>query len=292
MALSEQDFIALCAQHHLQHHAAALQPWLRPRIGFSRGGAVDAPIGASRIGGGPDVPAGFPWPTHKGRPLDFMLQIDLADLQGLQSGLDLPAQGLLSFFYDAQEQPWGFDPADRDGHHIVLFDAEGLQRLPAPDADVALPSAPLVFHQAWSLPHPFSSDGQRMAQALQAEGIAWVEDEVGEDYYELVETVADHGAPSAGERHGLGGYSHNVQGDMQLEAQLVSHGLYCGDQTGYQDPRRAELEAGSQEWTLLLQLDSDDEAMWGDSGMLYWWVRRSDLAGRDLSRTWMGLQCC
>lgn len=292
MALSEQDFVALCEQHALGHHAAALQPWLRPRIGYSRTGDADAPIGASRIGGGPDLPAGFHWPTHKGRPLDFMLQINLADLQGLQSGLDLPAQGLLSFFYDAQEQPWGYDPADRDGHQIVLLDAGNLQRLPAADAELALPPAGLAFHQAWSLPHPFSGDGQRMAQALQAEGVAWVEDEVDEDYYELVETVADHGAPSAGDRHALGGYSHNVQGDMQLEAQLVSHGLYCGNQAGYQDQRRAALEVGSQEWTLLLQLDSDDEAMWGDSGMLYWWIRRSDLAARDLSRTWMGLQSC
>ncbi|WP_422510215.1 YwqG family protein [Stenotrophomonas sp. GZD-301] len=292
MTLSGEAFVALCEQHALGQHAAALQPWLRPRIGFSRTADADAPIGASRIGGGPDVPADFQWPTHNGRPLDFMLQINLADLQGLQSGLDLPTQGLLSFFYDAQEQPWGYDPAHRDGHCAVLFDAGDLQRLPAPDPETALPPAALGFHQAWSLPHPFSGDGARMLEAFQADGVAWDEDAVEDDYYDLVDTVADHGAPRAGERHGLGGYSHNVQGDMQLEAQLVSHGLYCGDQTGYQDPRRAALEAASTDWALLLQLDSDDEAMWGDSGMLYWWIRQSDLAARDLSRTWMRLQSC
>ena len=66
---------------------------------------------------------------RNGRPLDFLLQINLADLQGLQSGLDLPAQGLLSFFYDTQEQPWGYDPAHGDGHCIVLLEAGDLQRL-------------------------------------------------------------------------------------------------------------------------------------------------------------------
>ncbi|MGA6539353.1 YwqG family protein [Stenotrophomonas sp. NPDC101269] len=292
MTLSDQAFIALCEQHALGQHAAVLQPWLRPRVGFSRTADADAPVGASRIGGGPDVPADFQWPMRNGRPLDFLLQINLADLQGLQSGLDLPAQGLLSFFYDTQEQPWGYDPAHGDGHCIVLLEAGDLQRLPAPHPEMALPPAALGFHQGWGLPHPFSADGERMVEAFQSDGIDWDDDEVADDYYDLVDAVADHGAPTAGERHGLGGYSHNVQGDMRLEAELVSHGLYCGNQTGYQDPRRAALEAGGAEWSLLLQLDSDDHAMCGDSGMLYGWIRQSDLAARDLSRTWMRLQSC
>ncbi|QHB71895.1 YwqG family protein [Stenotrophomonas sp. 364] len=291
MTLTQQEFTALCASHGFGAHAGVLLPWLRPRVGFSRRAEADAPIGASRIGGGPDVPAGFTWPTHKGRPLDFLLQINLADVQGLQCGLDLPAQGVLSFFYDTDTQPWGYDPADRGGHGVRLFDADGLQRLPAPDAETALAPSALAFHQSWSLPHPFSSEGEQVAQALRDAGLSW-DDDAEEGYYALVEEVADLGSPTPGERHGMGGWSHNVQGDMALEAQLVSHGLYCGDPSGYGDPRAAALAAGVADWTLLLQLDSDDEAMWGDSGMLYAWVRRQDLTARDLSQTWLGLQCC
>ena len=40
----------------------------------------------------------------------------------------------------------------------------------------------------------------------------------------------------------------NVQGDMQLEAQLVMNGLYCGDPSGYHDPRAAKLEKTCEEW--------------------------------------------
>ena len=46
--------------------------------------------------------------------------------------------GVLSFFYDTDTQPWGYDPADRSGHGIYLFDPGELQRLPAPDAEAAL----------------------------------------------------------------------------------------------------------------------------------------------------------
>ncbi|NNJ25645.1 hypothetical protein LzC2_17180 [Planctomycetes bacterium LzC2] len=53
---------------------------------------------------------------------------------------------------------------------------------------------------------------------------------------------------------------------------------------------------------LLLQLASDFgddsdpadqgfEMMWGDLGMLYWWIRREDLAARRFDRVWMTLQC-
>lgn len=78
-----------------------------------------------------------------------------------------------------------------------------------------------------------------------------------------------------------------------LEAQLVMNGLYCGDASGYRDPRRTDLERACEEWRLLLQLDSDETAklMWGDLGMLYFWVRQSDLSRGDLSSAWMTLQC-
>jgi uncharacterized protein YwqG len=81
---------------------------------------------------------------------------------------------------------------------------------------------------------------------------------------------------------------------MQLEAQLVTNGLYCGNASGYEDPRRASLEEHADDWILLLQLDSDDVGnfMWGDSGMLYYWIRKQDLCELRFDRVWMALQCC
>jgi len=287
MTLSGQEFHDLCEQHDLGAHAGALQAWLQARIGYSRGDDAAAAVGASRIGGGPDVPSGFEWPTHNGRVLDFMLQVNLADLQGLVSDLELPGQGVMAFFYDVQGQPWGFDPAHVGGHRVYLFENQDLHRLPVPDAAMELPPSSLAFHQAWSLPQPYSMESEALLGVLAASG-----SEVDEDSYEgLVDAVSDHGAPIAGQRHVLGGYPSSIQGDMKLEAQLVSHGICCGHPEGYEDRRRAELEEGAHDWRLLLQMDSDDDAMWGDSGILYWWIRRQDLAARDVSRTWLGLQC-
>lgn len=44
---------------------------------------------------------------------------------------------------------------------------------------------------------------------------------------------------------------------------------------------------------LLLQLDSDQDAnlMWGDAGLLYFWIRTEDLVAGRFDRVWMTLQC-
>ena len=80
---------------------------------------------------------------------------------------------------------------------------------------------------------------------------------------------------------------------MELECELVTHGLYCGDATGYEDPRAKELEISSRQWRLLLQIDSDDSAemMWGDVGRVYFWIREEDLRQARFDRTWTILQC-
>ena len=46
------------------------------------------------------------------------------------------------------------------------------------------------------------------------------------------------------------------------------------------------LEAGADDWRLLLQVNSDDYAgwMWGDVGRVYFWIRRQDFATGDSDR--------
>lgn len=144
---------------------------------------------------------------------------------------------------------------------------------------------------AQTLPGYGSRAGDRMFADLKADvGSEPDFDAVGELSRALFQALAP--MPD-GPCHHLGGHSNNVQGDMQLEAQLVMNGLYCGNASGYNDPRAGELERTCEHWSLLLQLDSDDDAgfMWGDCGMLYYWARSADNARRDFTRVWMTLQC-
>ncbi|MEU0512281.1 YwqG family protein [Amycolatopsis sp. NPDC006125] len=74
----------------------------------------------TRLGGDPELPPATPWPRAGHTPLSFVAQLDLSEMAPYDAEGILPADGLLSFFYDAIHQPWGFDPAHRDSA-TVLF---------------------------------------------------------------------------------------------------------------------------------------------------------------------------
>jgi uncharacterized protein YwqG len=253
---------------------------------------ADPPAGSaptSHLGGRALVPAGFAWPARRDRPLDFVLHVDLREASTFDGSGLLPRAGHLAFFYDLEEQPWGFDPADRDGSRVAFFE-EGTALAPAasPHRQHRLGARAIRFGRGLSVP----SLGSAAHERLQAH--AAFTDAEADRYFELAEAVAELGRPvGARAVHQMLGHSRNVQGDMQLEAQLVSHGLYCGDETGYRDPRAAALGAGAADWLLLLQVDSDEDAglAWGDAGTLYVWIRAEDLRTRRFDRTWTGLQC-
>ena len=267
-------------------HAATIDKFALPCVGFTLSPLKSSAHSASRLGAEADLPKGFVWPTRKNRKLDFLLQISLQDLAAFPGANSLPGAGLLSFFYDLKDQPWGYDPKDLDGFRVI-YTAEGspLERHAPPHPDEALNPCSLKFGEARSFPHYGSRDFDRLEKEARFD----------ERESEIYMDFADENSrlsPDA-PHHRLLGHSNNVQGDMQLEAQLVTNGLYCGDGTGYNDARAGGLELGAEEWCLLLQLDSDDEAgfMWGDCGMLYYWIRRQDLLARRFDRVWMSLQC-
>lgn len=65
---------------------------------------------------GPD----FQWPVNaNGKPLSLLARIDLSSVQQYLPTEWLPKTGQLMFFYDLDEQPWGFDPKDRFGWKVV-----------------------------------------------------------------------------------------------------------------------------------------------------------------------------
>ena len=114
-------------------------------------------------------------------------------------------------------------------------------------------------------------------------------EDCGEDeYFKLLRYL---GAFST--HHQVLGHESPIQGDMKLECQLVSNGLYCGNASGFNDPRAEGLRVGAGDWMLLLQVDSDDNAnmMWGDAGRLYFWIRKQDLSEGLFDKVWMILQC-
>jgi uncharacterized protein YwqG len=72
----------------------------RPAISYKTRKASEKTlaVGASKFGGRPDLPEGAKWPRFEGRPLSFLGQFNLADLQGSPVARELPSAGVLSAF--------------------------------------------------------------------------------------------------------------------------------------------------------------------------------------------------
>src|SRR5579863_9500782 len=92
-------------------------------------------VGASKLGGIPDLPPGTQWPQCKGLPQSFIAQLRMDDVRPYDTNNVLPKNGMLWFFYDAQQQTYGADPADRGGWQVLFMEGtpKELQRTPAPE---------------------------------------------------------------------------------------------------------------------------------------------------------------
>ena len=113
-------------------------------------------IGASRFGGMPDLPVGVRWPRGNGRPLSLLLQLDLADLDGLPGMEVLPSSGTLQFFYDVSTKPWGYRRSDRRGWRVLFAPPGAALRRPATPSgltpELVLPEVALACQHTVTFP--------------------------------------------------------------------------------------------------------------------------------------------
>jgi uncharacterized protein YwqG len=105
--------------HNLMDHRKAVRKIARHAILLRTKKSSEAmiPVGATKIGGRPDLPEKTEWPLYPdGRPLAFLAQISLAEIAKVGTPIKgLPSDGLLSVF-----SVWGWDlqpqtPEDHEG---------------------------------------------------------------------------------------------------------------------------------------------------------------------------------
>lgn len=240
--------------------------------------------GFSKMGDKPNLGSNFSWPYHNEIPLAFLAQVKFSEINGNGQLEEFPRKGLLFVFYIQDQSTWGFDPKDEGSWRTIFLDNEELiqEETDFPEdlddyskyKEKRIIGKSVVTYPNW--------EDERIA-ALNLSDIEF-------DQFEEFKNSAFESKP----QHQIGGYPNPQQGpEMYNECQLVSNGIYCGDSSGYSDPRASELLKSAGEWILLFQIDSDDEVgmMWGDVGTLYFWIRKSDLQNEVFNNTWMILQC-
>ncbi len=119
-----EDIAAAIAEFGLSRVSGGLCRLIQEsiRLEAARCGAEELTLGESRIGGLPDLPEGWTWPSWNGQDLAFVAQINLAEVARLGPAGCLPPRGILYFFYDPKQRVWGFDPADQGAWRVLFYD--------------------------------------------------------------------------------------------------------------------------------------------------------------------------
>ncbi len=255
--------------------------------------------GLTHFGGQPDVPEGFQWPWFTfqdgqekqefSAPLAFLAQFDCAELAAYDSAHELPDHGVLSFFYDLDEQFWGFDPQDKGCARVYWFeDSTALHPSDFPDElkeYCRLPRLNITLGQMKNVPDYEEYAGQHNIDP-------------GQSFYdEYAEERVLYGYETPENSSKLLGYADVIQGDMTWECTRVANGIYCGGGPleGEAAKKSEALNGQESEWKLLFQMDSfmagSFELIFGDSGRIYFYIRQQDLENRDFDKAWLILQC-
>jgi uncharacterized protein YwqG len=256
-------------------HAASIKRHLRNAIEITVGWEHDwePPIGVSKIGGLPNLPATAEWPRWQGAALLFLAQFNLADLSPYDIDRALPPSGFLYFFMN--DRMVSFRDSTAKGQWRVLYHDAGPEDLPAARRPFDL--------GAFYSPFPVSFRNRMDIPTLDSEYVRPLRLSVPErfQYRELEKARNRRPAPEANNK--LLGHPDQTETDMQVECALLANGVDPTKEPDVAgDPKMAAYVRQFDDWLLLLQLDRvwDNTLHDGPTGKLFFWINRRDLEKR------------
>ena len=236
---------------------------LRPAIRIWPKRSSESPI-ASRYGGLPAAPRSWKWPRLEDEePLVFLAQINCAELGSLAASLNLPNQGILSFF----GHPEDINGAGANGGAVYFFkdlDKLALRRSPIKEDRPPI-TCDMSFYETNEVPDPASAAFKGLGITREHHRQEW------DSYYDLYMALARFGFDAVGEKDEyndskLLGWPNLVQNEFDLS------------------PYRLLLQLGSYH-------DGTERCWWGPGGLLYFTMKPEHLARFEFNRAELEVQC-
>lgn len=113
-----------------------------------------------------------------------------------------------------------------------------------------------------------------------------------DNYYDFYEEYMD-GLESHTK---LLGYPDVVQNSMEEECVEVTRDFDMEAVKASPKKYKEEIKKAAENWILLFQMDTvetdDYELMFGDSGHIYFWIKKEDLKNKNFDNVWLILQSC
>lgn len=270
LALSQPQFQSKLSEHELSE---ALLPVAKLALVLDHEEDEDySQLGNTRFGGWPDLPPSIPYPRFGNNEIpgksdyvyEFLGQLNCEQLASHQDYL--PRTGLLYFFLDTVHEMnpkviyWDGPAEDLVSGRTLSFDEDDFFELPGPPyqgyrasqkAEVSLPKSYASYLNTHQFPGP-------AAALLEPD-----------DLLERVEE--DLGLPNRQNSHEINSYIFTQHECPELQAALQKKGR-------------------PEDWVVLLKVASVGDFQWWDAGELFFVVHKSDLAKKDFSNIYCGLE--
>ena len=252
----------------LANHWEAIQKTGLPSISINAIAEDDLALEQSKFGHYPCIPEGFPYPTSAdGSFLYPLAQINLGEFPDLEG---FPASGYLQF-YIATDDLYGVrfeNLQDQSSFRVLYFEEEEVEnkRVDFSFLDPVLQNEDMPVNTPHSLSFTAKMDYIGMCDFRRENNPHFNASSIGQLYPSLERGLRDilfEKFSCTG--HKIGGYAYFTQNDPRSHNSVF------------------------QEYILLLQIDSDDEIMWGDMGVASFLIHPADLAKKDFSKviyTW------
>ena len=248
-------------------------------------------IDKSKIGGKPYLPKDFIWPYYQGLPLSFLAQINLEEVSSLDKDKLFPDKGILYFFYELETQEWGYELKNKGCAKVFYYeDTSNFELIDFPKdmKDYCqVPEFKVTFKANISYPSYEDFDiihngGKEVADNY-------------EDFQDAYFDIYNKHMESFDSYTKLLGHPEVIQNPMEEECEAVTRGFDMGGMESYPKQYQKEIRSASKDWILLFQMDtvetSNYELMFGDSGHIYFWIKKEDLANKNFENIWLILQC-
>ncbi|WP_028612788.1 YwqG family protein [Paenibacillus harenae] len=267
-----KDFNMLLRNEGLDRFETELSAVVRPAIRIQTNEIREEaiPVGASKIGGRPDLPKGISWPYFSvSMPYSFIGQINMADIEETKRYL-LPKTGMLYFFLTSDNlfSMTGDYYNEQNARVFYVNEAIDLER-----ADFPHNLNPNWIYKACEIKYCYEPNMPPAEYSVvKSLGISLEAKELFKKYCNFSEAFLEKHNFTANFITKLMGYPDQIQGDLQIQ---------CDDKFPL-------------DWILLFQVDSDYEKthmMWGDYGRLYFMIKQQDLIEGFFENCFVIYQC-
>jgi len=215
-------------------------------------------IHSSKFLGKPYLPIGMEYPKDKeNRPMILWAQINFSEIPVLEG---YPRQGILQFFVSAE---W-FDMDD----YRVLFHENSTEDF---QTDFSFLTEEMYEESPIYCEHQLNFSKE--IEYGSSEDFRFDMTFNGKDYWDFHEALTKNQKKEIekiidGTDHKIGGYAYFTQADVR----------------DYNKELRQDL--------LLLQIDTDEEIMFGDSGVANFFINPEDLKNKRFEKAWFNWDCC